>query len=259
MDSATLAFVALGFLIQIIILLVVLTTRNSLAKIEKKLSQPERPAEGRPERPDFRSRRREEPSPRPDRPRPVERAVPAPVASVDKSLRDINLRLKSAERDQDQARKDVKAVAPESGAPRRYERDSRDNRGGQRSGPGPRRDDRPPREYNRRPEGEARPPAPIAPRPQLAPVVEAKEPVSSLLAPVIEQAAPIVTQPIAIEPESNSLDFQHGRKVTVKRRTLTNEEPSDTQAPPVAPPVAESSPAVEEPSVSSDPQTFGRR
>jgi len=65
------------------------------------------------------------------RPKPFTPPEPQPVDHVEKSLRDINLRLKNAERDQENARKQIKDVVstPQNSQRRPDQNNNRPNRG----------------------------------------------------------------------------------------------------------------------------------
>lgn len=165
--------------------------------------------------------------------RPQQHASPAPVDPVEKSLRDINLRLKSAERDQESARRRM-----QEGFPRGDNNRHRDDhgRGGNRD-----RD----RNYNRdhrrdnwqdrnRSGGfQQQQPAPAAPQqPRSEPVVEKKPvdlPAPEPQAPV-QQIPPQDLQETIVSDFNADQNLQHGRKIIVKRRTLKDESAEETSA-----------------------------
>jgi hypothetical protein len=177
------------------------------------------------------------------RERPFVPPQPQPVDHVEKSLRDINLKLKNAERDQESARRKIRDVIqnpqnPQQNPPRRFEQNNnRPNKG--RDDDFRRRDNR---DRNSRPQGgqfrdrdQNRGPENIRPQAeQVAPVsAPVSLPVSApVLPPLMEPARPqnpvaakpVVErkEPLAIVPENT--EVLHGRKVLVRRRILTAEE-----------------------------------
>jgi hypothetical protein len=218
-------------------------------------------------------------------PRPVERAQqfrsqprpgPAPQAqesnSTDKSLRDINLRLKNAERDQENARRRMKeSFGGRRDRDRNNRRDDfrRPRHGG---GQNPQRFQDRPFDSNRpRPstsfQGGPRPAPQQQARPEQArPTEAAGEPPAALQQPlpIPEQAQSRTEEPI-----------QHGRFNGVKRRVLKSEEetgeertavsePSPQQAPsngneqPVESPQAQQSSEPSQPDSGTE-ISFGRR
>jgi hypothetical protein len=197
----------------------------------------------------------------------------ASATSVDKSLREINLRLRNAERDQERARKTAQHAAPVQGDSRRDRRKGRHSdkrRQNRNNWPNRDRDQR--RDENR--PSENRPPQNRRPenrqpenRPPQTPPAEKKSAEIPKPEPIEAQA------PAAVEPQQESLE--HGRKVTVKRRVLKAEENEDAQQPAAEQPAAEpatprqttagettDSPAPAQQGKSETPQqeiTFGRR
>ncbi len=137
--------------------------------------------------------------------RPQETKIQSPVSSVEKSLRDINLRLKNAERDQEKARK--KLSVPESKGPRKKPF---------REGP---------RKPIQRREGGSKKPnirekTSFKPRQERAPDTFQSPPPVKKEAPqdlIIQTPAPVSQSEIS--PEQG---FGRGSKITVKRRNLEN-------------------------------------
>ena len=191
---------------------------------------------------DFRKRRDENRfNKRPvidQRPRPFTPPQPPAVDHVEKSLRDINLKLKNAERDQENARKKIRDVIqnpqnqqdpqrrpdqnnnrPNRGRDDDFRRRDRDRHGRPHGGQFRDRDQNRGPE-NIRPQGEpvsAPVSAPIS-APVLPPSMEPARPQNPIAAqPVVEKK-----EPLAIVPENT--EVLHGRKVLVRRRILTAEE-----------------------------------
>ncbi len=162
-------------------------------------------------------------------------AVPStqPVDHMEKSLRDINLRLKNAERDQENARKKIRDVIQTPQNPqRRFDQSAgRPNRGRdddfRRHDRERDRNNRPQfrdRDQNRSSEIERSPAEqPISPAVQPAggPVPERVSPAPRPPSTVVSQP-PAAKEPVAIVPENT--EILHGRKVLVRRRILTAEE-----------------------------------
>ena len=162
---------------------------------------------------------------------------PQNVDQVERSLRDINLRLKNAERDQEKELKRIKDSMGPS-VPRKF-----DQQKPREHNEGFRRTDRPRQEFNqsrngdsqRRPREDKEAQKPIPEMREAAPAPTAPSMVVPPTPPVTIAASvpPIITEPIfeaaqnVPEPQEN---LQHGRKVMVKRRILNLEEvkPGDT-------------------------------
>jgi hypothetical protein len=172
---------------------------------------------------------------------------PAPAAGdgLEKSLRDINLRLKNAERDQESARRRMQENMPRDGYRNRDDRDRGRHRGGRdrhdrhgnrdsnRGNWQDRRDrqdrqNRPPQSF---PQNQAAPAiAPAAPSSE--PLFEKKE--NAPLEPVmpVQEMTPVTNIQENIKEQSPS-DYgseealQHGRKIIVKRRPLSTDESAD--------------------------------
>ena len=171
------------------------------------------------------------------RPRPFIPPQPQAVDHVEKSLRDINLKLKNAERDQENARRKIRDVIqnPQNQQDPQRRPDQNNNR------PNRGRDDdfrRRDRDRNSRPQGghfrdrdQNRGPENIRPQGETVAPVSAQVP-APVLPPSLEPARPqnpVAVQPVvekkeplAIVPENT--EVLHGRKVLVRRRILTAEE-----------------------------------
>lgn len=172
------------------------------------------------------------------RPRPFTPPQPQAVDHVEKSLRDINLKLKNAERDQENARRKIRDVIqnPQNQQDPQRRPDQNNNR------PNRGRDDdfrrNRDRDRNSRPHGghfrdrdQSRGPENIRPQgetvapvsaqisaPILPPSMEPARPQNPIAAqPLVEKK-----EPLAIVPENT--EVLHGRKVLVRRRILTAEE-----------------------------------
>ena len=169
--------------------------------------------------------------------RPQETKTQAPVSSVDKSLRDINLRLKNAERDQEKARKKLSVPGP---------RGPRKKPG--REGPGrsiKRRDGgRKNQNYRERPAASTRDKKTFD---TLKPPPSIKK----------EEAPQELTKPTPVPvPQSESSSeqgFGRGSKVTVKRRNLENGK-NEEKSPDEKPSAVDVTEAEKEQNIS-----FGRR
>lgn len=222
MDSATSFATVAILLLQLLLLYLVLDVRSKVGRILKSRGNPsdsarkERP-EAAPSRPFNGKGSSRQPSPPRNRDKPP---APKPAPSVDKSLRDINLRLKSAERDQAQARKSIRgAVDPNENSGKRSGKEGgrsqkeggRSQKEGKRSRRGGRRRDsrrKPDRDRNRD-QRNSRKPQRETKDSQTAPSRES----SGSQAPVVEKRQ----------------EVEHGRKVVVKRRTLPGENPSEKE------------------------------
>jgi hypothetical protein len=182
---------------------------------------------------------------------------PPQVDPMEKSLRDINLRLKNAERDQESARKKIKDVIQNPPGAEQHPQKRPDQNNNNRPNRGRdddfrRRDNRDrDRDRNSRPQGgqfrdrdqnrgpennrpqneaiapvfnqsSAQPPVVFSPAPVIpAPIIPASVEAPRIQTPVARQ--PIVEkEPVSIIPENT--EVLHGRKVLVRRRILTAEE-----------------------------------
>ena len=156
--------------------------------------------------------------------------TPQAIDPVEKSLRDINMRLKHAERDQEFARKKIQENFPRGDHRNRDDRDrggNRDrNRDHQRN---PRRDNW--QDRNRYDSSQPQQPAPVAaqslqvqePAFEKAPQIPAPVPQPAIERPMVSAA----TGPTTLVPSDFSSEdsLQHGRKIVVKRRVLKDELP----------------------------------
>jgi hypothetical protein len=243
MDSATLVLTAL-IAIVIVLQIALMVMVSNLKKSKKEEALSERPASG--EQRDFRRQREQDNRfqrrpPNDNRPKPAQAPAQQNGDQVERSLRDINLRLKNAEKDQEKERQRIKDTIqappqqqqrrPEGQRPR-GERDDHFRRGGDRDrgrhgydrnrgsgGSHGGRDDRSRGNYDSR---EGRPgqggqnPVPTAP--VMPPASEAPEAVLPVVEKPVEQGFETVTP-----PESGE-NLQHGRRFAVKRRVLGAEE-----------------------------------
>jgi hypothetical protein len=189
---------------------------------------------------DFRrNSRRPHESPRPQQKPQISGNTPAPASAdpVEKSLRDINLRLKNAERDQDVARKRMSESFPRDTRDGREARDGRRDHG--RGGrDGNRRDSRPNNRDNRRgnwqDRGDRRDYTPQGPQTESQQSISAtplsddpsyevavKDQLQTPDTGITQSQTPdIAASDLGTSDES----LQHGRKVLVKRRMLNEEE-----------------------------------
>jgi hypothetical protein len=203
------------------------------------------------------------------RPKPfVPPQQPQSVDPVEKSLRDINLRLKNAERDQENARKNIRdgiqvpqgSQGPQNPQRRSDQNNSRPNRG--RDDDFRRRDNRDrDRNGHNRQGGHTRdrnndlyrtPSNVVAPAPVQPPVAQ-MQPAISLAAeiavrpqtiPIPRPVAPVIAkESLSVVPENT--EVLHGRKVLVRRRIVTPEEQAKENA--AAP--AASAPAATQPQI----------
>lgn len=137
--------------------------------------------------------------------RPQETETQAPVSSVDKSLRDINLRLKNAERDQERARRKLSAHdsrGPGKKGGREGQRRSIKRRDGGRKNQNFR--EKPaPRIHDKKPSDTFQPPPSIK---EEAPQEQTKQ----------------ASAPVLQNDSSPDQGFGRGSKIIVKRRTLEN-------------------------------------
>jgi hypothetical protein len=243
MDVATIVLTASSVIIilQVVSIILIVKNKKNAVKTEPVPIQANQPAN---DQRDFRKRRDDnrfsrKPGFEP-RQRPVTPVQPPPtVDHMEKSLRDINLKLKNAERDQEDARKKIRddVQGPLQGggqnqnSQRRFDNNqNRPNRG--RDDDFRRRDrhGRPnnnqfrDRDQNRSPgfektqpeqamaQNNAATPAPVF----VAPVVAPKPAVPVSMAPVVEKDS--------LLPVPENTEILHGRKVLVRRRIVTPEE-----------------------------------
>jgi hypothetical protein len=194
------------------------------------------------------------------RPPQEQRVKPAPAPTqnpdqMERSLRDINLRLKNAERDQEKERRRIKDTMGNGPQQKRSDFSRPRDRN-----EGFRRNERPRQDFQQRQPPEPQKPIvreemPIKPAPVLtSPVDEQKEikPIvsvipantSSPITPVELKAKPsdsaFEIEPIGIE---NSENLQHGRKFAVKRRVLKAEDQEEKSEQPLEKNLEEKSPS----------------
>jgi len=190
--------------------------------------------------------------------RPQQSQPAAGIDPMEKSLRDINLRLKNAEREQENARKKFQEGGSAGSSPREP-RENRDSRPHQRGGSG-RIERGVNRDFNRDQKREARPERPFRAEQENAPhpAPQAERPAPPPEQPVTAPAAP----DIAVNDTGVSEDrLQHGRKFTAKRRQLPPDIAPEAAAPETVTPAAEPQAA----ETAQDVQTegadiqFGRR
>jgi hypothetical protein len=250
MDVATIVLTASLVIIVLQVVSIILIVKNKKVTLAKPEAAPAQPAQHPYEQRDFRKRRDENRfNRRPgfeQKQKPVAPQPPKAVDYVENSLRDINLKLKNAERDQENARRRIREET--QGAPQQ-------SNGGQ---PSPRRFDnnqnRPPRgrdddfrrrdrhgrpnnnqfrdnrdrdrdrDQNRPPEME-RPPVEQVNQSNPLPVSmppEAARPQPVMNTPVVPVPPVVEKDVISAVPENT--EIFHGRKVLVRRRILTPEE-----------------------------------
>jgi hypothetical protein len=236
MDSASIVITALviTIVLQIILIFLVLGLKKNREN-EPLQEKPEVPGQS-----DFRKQReaenrftRKPPQEHKPKPAPAQGAHGQNIDQLESSLRDINLRLKNADKDQEKERRRIKETISSS-PPRRFdnqkprERDDRfrrndrsrqdfqNNRSADASRSGPRDEKFSSRNHfearERRPSSNFQNPAPAAPA---APVM----PIPEVVTPIAEKPAETVfetTMPL-LETREN---LQHGRKFPVKRRAL---------------------------------------
>jgi hypothetical protein len=153
---------------------------------------------------------------------------PASVEQVEKSLRDINLKLKNAERDQENARKKIQTNFSKDSNFKKHDnreggsRNSRDNRRGDRRGGNQwqdrnnRRDSGNPADFNKSSEQSV--------NTENGSGVEENPMVNQINATdaaVMQPATQTAVEPMDF---TNDDSLQHGRKVSVKRRMLKEED-----------------------------------
>jgi hypothetical protein len=205
--------------------------------------------------------------------------VAANIDNVEKSLRDINLKLKNAEHDQEVARR---KIHDNIGSNQQKPRSSRDNRGGNNNSQ--RRDRNNRNNWRTRNDGDEKPfdnnPESInhpidTSAPEIRKVVEIHptplpSSVTTSVPPSITTSVPssVTTLP-DLQPMDFDADLQHGRKFAVKRRALQedasaigqsevteSDQPTDTTYQQPTPPSQEQP----EQSLSNDSEiSFGRR
>jgi hypothetical protein len=151
------------------------------------------------------------------KPRPKEQKPP--VSSVDKSLRDINLRLKNAERDQEKARRRLNEnTGKGSGKKNKYSKPKRNSKNRNESS-------RDKRNYSR----EKTSSGPPATKTETSHSITSQKPLD---APPVQEKA--VSVPDNGSSSASEPSFGRGNKITVKRRNLnksTEERPEEQSVP----------------------------
>jgi len=195
----------------------------------------------------------------------VQQSSQVTIDPVEKSLRDINLKLKNAEREQESARKKINDYNGKDGRPQRSERsgsggvnrkNSRDrsfNRGEQRRENWQDKQNRTePAEHP----AEAGAPAPEFQNENLQ--IAAAHPAIETTAGVTESAPQSVHADTAASSESSEGDFEHGRKFVAKRRHLQESGAPETET--ASSENTSEAPAAEQPSEETAAEMkFGRR
>jgi hypothetical protein len=245
MDLAALAISIslLVLVLQIITLVLIGKTRKSLSGLKTAPQTAPSNERDRYGKRDFESRHHEKRNFQDQKPRHLfqqsHSAQSSPPVNDDvkeQSLRDINLRLKNAERDQESARRRLQERLPGEGYQNRNDRGrnkgrDRNHRHGNRDHRRGNWQDRRDRQDHNKPQASQRPvPTAITlPAPIEEPVFEQK----NSIAP--DTVAPqVVTQDRIAEPDMQPVDFsseeglQHGRKIIVKRRPLKEESSEGT-------------------------------
>jgi len=165
------------------------------------------------------------------RPQPAA-AAGTPIDPVEKSLRDINLRLKSAERDQEFARRKIQENFSSGDHPRnRDDRDHRGNRDRDHHHRNHRRDNWQDRNRPGAPQ-QQQPASTVPSQPVGEQTVEKKAftPLPPELQAPVQQAVPATGQNLGARDYGSDENLQHGRKIIVKRRMLKEELPEDSKA-----------------------------
>ncbi|MBN2188029.1 MAG: hypothetical protein JW699_01140 [Chitinispirillaceae bacterium] len=169
--------------------------------------------------------------------RPQQPAAATQIDPVEKSLRDLNLRLKSAEREQESARRKIQDNFSRGDNPRG--RDDRDRNRGSRDRDrnyqrNPRRDNW--QDRNRSGGFQQQPPQ-AAPQHRNEPFVEKQGlnlPVPEIQPPVQQTAGlstgPAAGQNLGAGDFGSDDNLEHGRKIIVKRRMLKDDVETETSA-----------------------------
>jgi hypothetical protein len=251
MDVAAIVLTASSLIIILQVVSIILIVKNKKTRIEKPEAVPVQPAAQSSFERDFRKRREDNrfnrrPGFEQKQKPPVAPQPPQAVDYVEKSLRDINLKLKNAERDQENARKklrdDVQGPQQQNGgqnqtSQRRFDNNqNRPNRGrGDDFRRRDRNDRRPPnnqfrdRDQNHSRDIEQERPFAEQPRPLIPESVNPPmNPPVSTPEQIPKPQIPIVSQPVVekepVAPVLENTEIFHGRKVLVRRRILTPEE-----------------------------------
>jgi hypothetical protein len=279
----TIVIVAAAVVLQIISLAQIAGMKKKIAGLAEVRTAPAHVPHERQERKAGEFRRPEKrnfPEPRARLERaPAEPEITVPAADpVEKSLRDINMRLKHAERDQETARKRIQDPSSRGEHPRgeggRGDRNDRDRRGGhrdrgrdrdrdrdrdgQRNG---RRDNWQDRSRSGATQSGSESEASELPREPITGTIPPRD----IVAPSQEAAAPQTDIVADYTAEEN---LQHGRKIMVRRRMLSGDAPQSGEGAQMQP-EAGSAPVASEPvapeagsPAESGPETeihFGRK
>ncbi|NLG16792.1 MAG: hypothetical protein GX556_05610 [Fibrobacter sp.] len=262
MELAAIITTLVVVLLQIITLSIVLGTRKMVHELNSQKSNASNHGDRRDR--DFRHNRRPSQDNRP-KAQPQGTTTTAAVDPVEKSLRDINLKLKNAERDQEFARKkmhdgnfskDQNNRRRDGGrGGRDYRSRDRDNRGNDRRGNW---NDRNRRDNNAAPNGNVNPDA------------EERFEIKSIPETQVQEIQATTAAPDIVPSDFGSGEnMQHGRKFGDKRRMYTSEAKTENDSPSVvAEPVQDSQvqqvqeeiqPASEETTTEGTEIKFGRR
>ncbi len=247
MDVATVVLTASSIIIILQVVSIILIVKTKKVSVEKQEAVPAQPAQSPYDQRDFRKRSDDNRFNR----RPGFEQKQKPVASqphqavdhVEKSLRDINLRLKNAERDQENARKKIREEGVQGpqqagGQPSARRFDNNQNRQSRGRGDDFRRRDRNSRPFNNQfrdrdrdqnqnqnRQSEQEKTFPEQPRPVMGEAVNPPVPAPEQN---IRQQSPVVSPSVVereeISPVLPNTEILHGRKVLVRRRILTPEE-----------------------------------
>jgi len=223
---------AVVLLLQVLSLALIAGMQKSLRNLKEARPTSMPPAE-RFERKNADFRRHEKRPYQDQKPQPAA-AAGTPIDPVEKSLRDINLRLKSAERDQEFARRKIQENFSSGDHPRnRDDRDHRGNRDRDHHHRNHRRDNWQDRNRPGAPQ-QQQPASTVPSQPGGEQTVEKKAfsplpPELQVQAPV-QPAVPATGQDLGATDYGSDENLQHGRKIIVKRRMLKDELPEDSKA-----------------------------
>ncbi|MCL2688691.1 MAG: hypothetical protein FWE57_02435 [Chitinispirillia bacterium] len=165
---------------------------------------------------------------------PAQQSAPAAIDPVEKSLRDINLKLKNAEREQESARKKINDYNGKEGRPQRLSNGNGVNRKNNRdrnfNRPEQRKDNWQHEKQNRADSAET-----SAEASHSAPEFE-NEKLNPVILPAVEMAvsvtesAPAPVHTDAADNRASEGDFEHGRKFVAKRRHLQESGASESES-----------------------------
>ena len=193
---------------------------------------------------------------------PAQQNSQVTIDPVEKSLRDINLKLKNAEREQESARKKINDYNGKEGRPQRPERSgsggaNRKNNRDRNFNRGEQRKDNWQERQNRTDSAEQLSEAPAG-----APEFQNENLHPAVMQPAVETVVSVpesAPQSAHTDTETASEgDFEHGRKFVAKRRHLQENGASETETP-ASEAAAETSAAAESAQESSAEMKFGRR